>query len=111
MTSRLPSLRLHDLDTEARAARDEYATGTVTKGVVNDDTGLTAIAGVLLHNPGEYRGLMMSAESLLRSSGITVRDRQVIQLRIAWLCQAVVMWSNHTGHAHDAGMTEADVER
>src|SRR5262245_10166633 len=106
MTPRVTQLQLADLGADARAARDEYATGTVTKGVLNGDTGLTAIAGVLLHNPGVYRGLMTSAESMLRNGGISVRDRQVVQLRTAWLCRAVVMWSNHTGHAHDAGMTE-----
>jgi alkylhydroperoxidase family enzyme len=108
-------LSADQLSEEARSAYDAsydaFTKGTILKGVVDANTSLNALAGVLLHNPGVYRGFMQFSEALLRHGGIPAREREIVTLRTAWLCQAPVAWSNHTGHAHDLGMSESEVEQ
>jgi alkylhydroperoxidase family enzyme len=115
MTPRAPLLHAERLSEEAKSAYqasyEAFGKGTVLKGVVDATTSLPSLAAVLLHNPGVYRGFMQCSEALLRHSGIPARDREIVTLRIAWLCQAPVAWSNHTGHAHDLGMSPKDVEQ
>jgi alkylhydroperoxidase family enzyme len=108
-------LHADQLSEEAEAAYqasyEAFGKGTVLKGHVDPSTALPSFASVLLHNPGVYRGFMQFSEALLRHGGIPARDREIVTLRAAWLCQAPVAWANHTGHAHDLGMSAGDVEQ
>jgi alkylhydroperoxidase family enzyme len=111
MEPRVKLLRFDELDEEARAAYDDFVSNSPIKGVIDSNTAMGALSEVLLHNPGVYRGNTAFAGALLRHGGLSRRQRELVTLRVTWLCQAPVSWSNHVGHAHEAGITPSEVER
>jgi 4-carboxymuconolactone decarboxylase len=51
-------------------------------------------------------GLYFYAESTL-----SPRDRELLILRVSWLCHAEYEWASHVQRAQEAGLTEHDITR
>lgn len=53
----------------------------------------------------------MGAHVLGPTSTLTPRDRELLILRTAWLCQAEYEWAQHVAIARKAGVADADIQR
>jgi 4-carboxymuconolactone decarboxylase len=51
------------------------------------------------------------ATYILRTSSLPPRDRELVILRIGWLCQAAYEWSHHSLAGLNLGMTQAELVR
>lgn len=109
MEPRIKLLRRDELSDEARSALEENDRITPIPANVDPNTELSAHSQVLLHNPEVFRGINTFSAQLLGYGGLPAREREILTLRVATLCQCVVMWSNHTMHAHKAGLSETEV--
>jgi 4-carboxymuconolactone decarboxylase len=66
----------------------------------------------LAHNPQLYDRWSPLGQYLLSGSSLPARDREIVILRMGWLCQAPYEWSQHARIAKaSANMSEADVHR
>jgi alkylhydroperoxidase family enzyme len=66
----------------------------------------------LAHNPELYSRSTVLGRYLLNASTLPPRDRELIILRMGWLCQAPYEWSQHARIAKaDVKFTDADVHR
>lgn len=66
----------------------------------------------LAHHPQLYFRWSELGRYLLNGSTLSARDREIIILRMGWLCQAPYEWSQHARIAKaDAGMTDEEVRR
>jgi alkylhydroperoxidase family enzyme len=111
MEPRIKPLRLDDLNDEQREAYEDFRKNATNKGVIDHHTSMPAYPSVLLYNPGVYRASSALGEAIVQYGGIPARERELASLRVAWLCKAAVAWSNHTGHAHNIGISVSEVER
>ncbi len=66
----------------------------------------------LAHDPELYQRWSGLGQYLLSGSTLPARDREIIILRMGWLCQAPYEWAQHARIAKaSANMTDADVVR
>lgn len=65
----------------------------------------------LLRHPGLYRRFAPFAGKLLTKGKLPARDRELLILRIAALCDASFEWNEHVPIAIGAGLTPGDIER
>ncbi|HYM35438.1 MAG TPA: carboxymuconolactone decarboxylase family protein, partial [Steroidobacteraceae bacterium] len=66
----------------------------------------------LAHHPELYTRWSGMGQYLLNGSTLPPRDREIIILRMGWLCQAPYEWSQHARIAQaDVKMTAAEVHR
>ena len=66
----------------------------------------------LAHHPQLYFRWSELGRYLLNGSTLSARDREIIILRMGWVCQAPYEWSQHARIAKaDAGMTDEEVRR
>lgn len=65
----------------------------------------------LAHNPRLMRRFGPLANHLLLKGRLPARQRELLILRTAWLCQASYEWSEHVHIAKKAGVTTEAVER
>ncbi|MDJ0926778.1 MAG: carboxymuconolactone decarboxylase family protein [Gammaproteobacteria bacterium] len=74
--------------------------------------GFYNVIGTLARHP-EASGRLgqMGAHVLGPTSTLPPRDRELLILRTAWLCQAEYEWAQHVQIARKAGVSNADVER
>jgi 4-carboxymuconolactone decarboxylase len=64
----------------------------------------------LAHNPQLYARWSPLGQYLLNGSTLPARDREIVILRMGWLCQAPYEWSQHARIAKSsADMSEAEV--
>ena len=66
---------------------------------------------ILLRHPELYKAHMMVAQIYLSYGEMTVRDRELAILRIAWLSQAPFEWGSHVKIAKRNGVTPEEIER
>ncbi len=72
---------------------------------------VTTMYRVMLNNPELVRSARPVGEYFLLHGTLAVRDRELMVLRVAWLCQAPFEWGEHVKIARKAGLTTADIER
>jgi len=66
----------------------------------------------LAHHPQLYFRWSELGRYLLNGSTLPARDREIVILRMGWICQAPYEWSQHARIAKaDAKMTDAEVQR
>lgn len=66
----------------------------------------------LAHHPALYAKWSPLGQYLLNGSTLPPRDREIVILRMGWLCQAPYEWSQHARIAQaDVKMTAAEVHR
>ena len=63
----------------------------------------------LTNHPDLARRWMVFANHILGKSTLSVRDRELVILRIGYLCQSGYEWGQHVQIARDAGMSDEEI--
>lgn len=58
-----------------------------------------------------FRGQMELSKALLGRGNIEKRERELVILRVAWLCRAPIEWGEHVEIAKLSGVTPDEIER
>jgi len=64
-----------------------------------------------IRNTGLYAAWRPLAKYLNSSDQLTLRERELIVLRTAWLCQSEYEWGQHVLVARNGGLTDSEIER
>lgn len=64
----------------------------------------------MLNHPDLMRDWLVFGQHILRDNTLPARDREMLILRIGWLCQSECEWSRHVPIGMAAGLTDADLE-
>jgi 4-carboxymuconolactone decarboxylase len=76
------------------------------------DNGPTAnIFLTLANHPGLMRRFMPFGGKLLMKGKLPARQRELVILRTAWLCQSDYEWGQHARIGRDAGLTDEELAR
>jgi alkylhydroperoxidase family enzyme len=82
------------------------------------ELGRTAAAGrvynvfrTLVRHPKLLKRWLPFANHVLFKSSLPPREREILILRIGWLCGAEYEWAQHVVIGRRAGLTEADIQR
>jgi alkylhydroperoxidase family enzyme len=65
----------------------------------------------MANHPDLARDWLTFATHVLRRSSLPARDREILILRIGWLCVAEYEWAQHVRLAKAAGMTDDEIRR
>lgn len=63
----------------------------------------------LAHHPGLFRRWLVFANHVLGKSTLALRERELIILRIGWLCQSGYEWSQHVEIGRAGGMSDDEI--
>lgn len=102
---RIAPLSLDDADA---ATRDLLERLTVIRG---SDTRVLNVFGTLAHHPQLLRQWLGFATYLLTASTLEPRLRELVVLRVGWLCRSPYEWGQHVHVGRRAGVTDADLTR
>ncbi|MFN0091870.1 MAG: carboxymuconolactone decarboxylase family protein [Acidimicrobiales bacterium] len=101
---RLSAPRIDPIPPEAWPEEiQRYSQGTATGGVPN-------VIRTLANHPELMRRWMVFANHILGKSTLEVRERELLMLRIGWLCQSVYEFGQHTQIAKRAGISDAEIK-
>lgn len=105
---RLKEPRLSPLPQEAWS---EDARSILAPIVEKDRTGMQPfnIFSTLAHHPSLFRRWLVFANHVLGKSTLDVRTRELVILRIGYLCQAGYEWGQHVEIARAAGMSDEEI--
>lgn len=67
------------------------------------------VFATLLNHPDLFRRWLVFANHVLGKSTLTLRDREILILRTAWLAQCDYEWRQHVGIARNAGMADDEI--
>lgn len=65
----------------------------------------------LAHHSKLLRSWLPFGGRLLRGGALPERDRELVILRVAWLCGSDYEWGQHVAIARDAGLTDPEILR
>ncbi len=65
----------------------------------------------LAHHPKLLKRWIPFANHILFKSTLSPREREILILRIGWLCQAEYEWGQHVEIGKRAGLSDAEIER
>lgn len=65
----------------------------------------------LAHHPDLLRRWLVFGNHVLFKSTLPSRERELVILRIGWLCEAEYEWAQHVKIGKDAGLTDVEIER
>lgn len=108
---RVEPLALEELSLEARQL--------LAKSIVNDngairprrdDDPLHPYPAMMLRFPELYGRFGSFAGQVLNRGVLSVRDRELVCLRVGWLCQGAYEFGEHVPIAHAAGLSSDEVE-
>jgi 4-carboxymuconolactone decarboxylase len=68
------------------------------------------IFGTLAHHPKLLKRWMVFAGHILGKSSLPAREREILILRIGWLCRAEYEWGQHVLIGLEAGLTDVEIE-
>ena len=103
MTPRIPPTTAEDRD-----ERTEELLATMMRRP--DGTDLNIFA-TLAHHPKLLKRWAQFGGTLLFGGTLPPRDRELLILRTAWLCDAEYEWGQHVGIGLSMGLTEEEIER
>ncbi len=69
------------------------------------------IFATLARHPGLLRRWLVFATHVLSKSTLPARERELVVLRMGWLCRAEYEWGHHVAIGRDAGLTAPEIER
>jgi 4-carboxymuconolactone decarboxylase len=69
------------------------------------------IFSTLAHHPKLLKRWMVFAAHVLSKSTLPAREREILILRIGWLCRAEYEWGQHVLIGREAGLTDEEIER
>lgn len=64
-----------------------------------------------LNHPELVKGVMPFANYVATASTLTPRERELLILRTAWLCQGTYVWAHHVVAARQAGLSAGEIAR
>lgn len=100
---RIAALGDHELNDEQREALAPYR---------DRDNGVFNIFRTLAHGPRPLRRFGYWAGYVLgRHNSLPPRERELVILRVGFLCKAGYEWAQHVVIGRDAGLTDAEIER
>lgn len=65
----------------------------------------------MANHPDLMRRWMVFANHILAKSTLPERERELVILRIGWLCRAGYEWGQHVRIGLDAGLSQAEIDR
>ena len=65
----------------------------------------------LAHHHGLMKRWLVFGNHVLSKSTLPARERELVILRIGWLCRAGYEWGQHVGIGLDAGLTREEIDR
>lgn len=65
----------------------------------------------LAHHPDLLRRWLVFGNHVLFKSTLPPRERELVILRIGWLCEAEYEWAQHVKIGKDTGLTDVEIER
>ncbi|MFV2038974.1 MAG: carboxymuconolactone decarboxylase family protein [Acidimicrobiales bacterium] len=65
----------------------------------------------MAHHPDLARRWLVFGNHVLAKSTLPSRERELVILRVAWLCQAEYEWAHHKLIGIDSGLTAEQIER
>jgi 4-carboxymuconolactone decarboxylase len=68
------------------------------------------VFGTMANHPDLARDWLVFASHVLSRNTLPPRDREILILRIGWLCQAEYEWAQHVRIGKKTGLTDADIE-
>jgi alkylhydroperoxidase family enzyme len=104
-TPRIAPLTLDGADAETRQLLERL---TSIRGA---NTQLLNVFGTLAHHPKLLRQWLGFATYLLTASSLDPRLRELVVLRVGWLCRSPYEWGQHIHVGRRVGVTDADLER
>lgn len=100
-TPRVPPLEKDEWDEQVQKIfRPMVGAGTVFN-----------IFKTMAHHPDLFRRWLVFANHVLFKSTVPARERELVILRIGYLCQANYEWTQHVKIGLDAGMSKDEVRR
>jgi len=106
---RLPPLRPGERSDRQQEFFDRMGM-VVVDGVRKERTDKAALE-ILLRHAELYDAHMAVAQKLLSDGELTIRDRELAILRLAWLSQAPFEWGSHVVIARRNGVTTEEIAR
>jgi len=91
------------------AARDVLAPMLAGKGVNSERAEVFNIFKTLVHHPDLARRWLVFGNHILGKSTLPPREREILILRIGYLCQAGYEWGQHVEIGKRVGMSVADI--
>ena len=88
------------LDAETRALLDGLSLGSAVN-----------IFRTLANHPKLFKRWLVFANHILFKSTLAPRDRELVILRIGWLCRAEYEWGQHVIIGRAVGLTDDEIER
>jgi len=97
---RIQPLQENELTTEQRELLDSLG-----------QVGRLNLFKILIRHPKLFQRFLPFGGYILQESTLPPRDRELLILRIAWLCQAEYEWSHHAIIGKQAGLTDQEILR
>lgn len=101
MPRRIPPLADSEMNEEQRQLVAPYVTDGHTENVFR----------TMAQYPGLLRRWGPLIGHVLVKNTLSIRDREILILRIGYLCRAEYEWAQHVHIAKDAGLTDAEIAR
>lgn len=98
---RIPPLKDEEFTAEQAALLKPY----------DGENGILNIYRTLARNPQAAQGFLGWGRYVLRQSPFDARLRELIILRVGWLCRSGYEWTQHSRLALRSGMTQEEIER
>jgi len=68
------------------------------------------VYSTMANHPALFKDWLQFASYILRRSSLPPRDREMLILRIGWLCNAEYEWAQHVRIGKGAGLTDDDIQ-
>ena len=98
---RLPPIDAQQWDPELRELLD--------RGALVGDGKVLNVFATLAHHPKLLKRWLVFANHVLAKSTLDARTREILILRIGWLCGAPYEWGQHVVIGRKAGLTDAEI--
>ena len=68
------------------------------------------VYSTMANHPALFRDWLQFASHVLRRNTLPERDREILILRIGWLCKSEYEWAQHVRIGKTVGLTDADIQ-
>lgn len=101
---RIAPLRDDEMDADTRALLGVASGGVGGSRVLN-------IFRTLAVHPKLLKRWLVFGSHVLAKSTLPARERELVILRVGWLCRAEYEWGQHVAIGRQCGLTDAEIER
>ena len=78
---------------------------------MNRDGDVLNIFKTLAHHPKLFKRWLVFSNHVLFKSSLPTRDREILILRIGWLCRSEYEWTQHVAIGKECGLTDEDIRK